>query len=146
MESITKYKEKIMYYYSNGYSFQQMSALIPYSVSYLRNYCYGLIRDGELERRRSISNAKKELVQEAYLLGEHDIATLARRFDIEESTVRWYLVGIGLRYEKTDKAKAIAMELATSQYRRGLFAEIARKHGCTRAYVGYVLRRIEEYL
>ena len=148
MNNISSYKDKIIYYYNAGYTFEQMSALLPYRPSYISTYCKSLVASGELEKRtgKRASSPKKQLVQEAYQLGEHDIPTLARRFEIEESTVRWYLVGIGLRHEKTDKAKAIAMEIATSEYRRGLFAEIARKHGCTRAYVAFVLRRIEEYL
>ena len=151
MRKIADYKDEVVHYHNQGFTTREISMFVPFAQATISQFLWGLKKAGEIGNRPNPTHQRgmaerQRLVQEAYRLGETDIHTLARRFGIKENTVEWYLVGLGRGKEPTDKAKEIALELATSDYNCHLIPALAKKYGCTRQYVYYILRNIERYL
>lgn len=147
--NIEEYKDEICRLWMHGASLQEIALFVPFPQSKIRSFIGTLKAEGVLEnaKRGRKPKGKKQLVQEAFLQGEHNLDNLANRFGLSRESVMTYLVGLnrGKDY-RTDKAKEIALALAQAEYKRGVLSQIAREHNCTRAYVSYVLKNIERYL
>ena len=147
--NIERYKEDICRMWLHGMSCKEISFLVPFSQAKISAYCRKLRDTGQIDPSQRIKkqNAKRTLVQEAFMQGEHDLDKLAERFGLQRQSVMTYLVGLNRGKEmRTDKSKEIALALAKSEYKLGLLADIAKQHGVTRSYVTYILKRIENYL
>lgn len=144
--NIKDYKDEIIELYTQGYTPTQISVQVPFEMSEVKSYINSLIGRGELEKNTSRTiTSKRDLIKEAWRLGEKDIPTLARRFNVSEKSIVQYLVGEGRGKLPTDKALDIARELAQSEYNCHLFTTIAKKYGVTRQYVKYILINFERY-
>lgn len=130
--------------YNKGYRYREMGLLLGTSTSTIHKISMQLVERGELEPRPRNGGRKttRQLAQQAYLDGEHDIKKLANTFGVAPYTMSAYLAGLG-RGHISDKSKEIAQEIA---YKNRTLSDIAREFGVSRQRVHKISKKIGEYL
>lgn len=142
------YKEQFIKYWNLGYTYKQIATVLPLTRDMVYDYSKILKESGEIEhhKRGAKPNGIKQMVQTAWLMGEHDKKKLAERFGLAISTVNSYLVGLGLQKTPSEKSVLIAQEIARLPDRRGKLSEIARAYGVTHEYCRLIRDNLERYI
>lgn len=143
---VKDYKDQVKKLYEYGYTYRQMSAVLPFCAETLKYCCNTMIKNGELEPKPRANTNKKQLVCDAYTMGETDYETLSRRFGIAVSTVQQYLSKLKRGKTISERSRLLAIELATTEYTPHTIPALAKKYNFTKQYAYYILKNFEHYI